>query len=354
MIAMAHRMRQTELSHDAPVNALDRVRVSWNHAHDPFNCFEHVFHSELLRTSAKRALACLGSGACAVAVRVISACSGPGAFGALAMTVIAANATPAQTQVSPPWQTLDVRGETLAQRISPPQGFHRLTAGEGSFAAWLRSLPMKPANASVLLYTGVKKARQDAHAAVIDIDVGKRDLQQCADAVMRLRAEWLWSIGAIDRIAFNYTGGGRVSYTRFAAGDRPSQDGKRWRRSAKSDKTYAGFRRYMTNVFVYAGTYSLSRELVSVPDGVTPKIGDVIIKGGFPGHAVLVVDAAENPTTGENLFLLAQSYMPAQDIHILKNPAARDGSPWYASPIVWPLVTPEWTFEQGSLKRWGH
>lgn len=46
-------------------------------------------------------------------------------------------------------------------------------------------------------------------AAVIDIDVEKRDLQQCADAVMRLRAEWLWSIGTKDRIAFNYTGGGR-------------------------------------------------------------------------------------------------------------------------------------------------
>ncbi len=161
---------------------------------------------------------------------------------------------------------------------------------------------MKPVGAAVMLFNGAKKRRQDLHAAVIDIDVVKRDLQQCADAVTRLRAEWLWSIGAKDRIAFNFTGGGRVAYSRFASGARPSEDGKRWRQKAKADQSYKGFRRYMTNVFVYAGTYSLARELKAVPGGVTPQIGDVIIKGGFPGHAVLVVDMAENASTGEKRF----------------------------------------------------
>ncbi len=55
----------------------------------------------------------------------------------------------------------------------------------------------------------------------------------------------------------------------------------------------------------------------------------MFIKGGFPGHAVLVADVAENATTGEKRFLLVQSYMPAQQMHVLKNPAAADGSPWY-------------------------
>ena len=242
--------------------------------------------------------------------------------------------------------------DTLAGRIAPPEGFVRTTAARGSFAAWLRALPMKPAAAPVLLYTGTRKPRQDVHAAVFDIDTGSRDLQQCADAVMRLRAEWLWSIGARDRIAFDYTGGGRVAYTRFARGERPDESGKTWRRGGKADQSYAGFRRYMTNVFSFAGTYSLARELKSLPDATVPEIGDVVIKGGFPGHAVLVIDAVDNPSTGERRFLLAQSYMPAQDIHVLKNPAARDGSPWYAAPIAWPLLTPEWTFPAGSLKRW--
>lgn len=266
---------------------------------------------------------------------------------------LAISAAASAEQIARPWPTAHVTSETLAQRISPPPGFERVAAAEGSFAAWLRRLPMKPAGAPVMLFNGTRKPRQDVHAAVIDIDVEKRDLQQCADAVMRLRAEWLWSTGAKDRIAFDYTGGGRVAYTRFASGARPSEDGKRWRQSGKADKSYQGFRRYMTNVFVYAGTYSLARELKDVPGGVSPEIGDVIIKGGFPGHAVLVVDMAENAATGEKRFLLAQSYMPAQDIHILKNPAAADGNPWYAAPITWPLATPEWTFDKGSLKRWG-
>lgn len=50
------------------------------------------------------------------------------------------------------------------------------------------------------------------------------------------------------------------------------------------------------------------------------KIGDVFIKGGFPGHAVMVVDIAVDESTQEKVFLLAQSYMPAQEIQILKNP----------------------------------
>ncbi len=255
-------------------------------------------------------------------------------------------------QLAHPWPHSTPQSRTLADAISTPEGFTRLPAVPQSFAGWLRRLPMKPAGSAVKLFNGAIKPRQDVHAAVIDIDTGDRDLQQCADAVMRLRAEWLWSTGANDAIAFDYTGGGRVAYTRFASGARPSESGKSWRQSGKADSTYAGFRRYMTNVFIYAGTYSLARELRDVAGGVEPEIGDVIIKGGFPGHAVLVVDKAENAATRQRRYLLAQSYMPAQDIHILKNPAAADGSPWYSAPIAWPLVTPEWTFPEGSLKRW--
>ena len=250
-----------------------------------------------------------------------------------------------------PWPTTIANADTLASRFSPPEGFERTAADPLSFAAWLRALPLKPHGSAVRLHTGAPKWRQDVHAAVVDIDTGQRDLQQCADAIMRLRAEWLWSIGAKHAIAFNYTGGGRVPYSRFARGEKPSESGKSWSRGGKADDSYAGFRRYLVGVFSYAGTYSLERELRAVPDGETPKAGDVFIKGGFPGHAVMVADVVENPRTGERRFLLMQSFMPAQDIHVLKNPAARDGSPWYAAPVSWPFVTPEWTFPAGSLKR---
>jgi hypothetical protein len=260
------------------------------------------------------------------------------AFAALAILLCAAPAWPAAA-------------EPLSGRIPPPPGFERVPAAPGSWAEWLRTLAMKPAGSPVLTHTGAPKWRQDVHAAVLDIDVGRRDLQQCADAIMRLRAEWLFAAGRTNDIAFNYTDGGRVPFSRWARGERPSPSGKSWRRSAKADGSYASFRRYMDQVFSYAGTYSLDRELKPVPAGALA-IGDVFIKGGFPGHAVLVADMAENEATGEKRFLLVQSYMPAQDIHVLKNPADAGGSPWYPAAVSWPLVTPEWRFPEGSLKRW--
>jgi hypothetical protein len=80
-------------------------------------------------------------------------------------------------------------------------------------------------------------------------------------------------------------------------------------------------------------------------------IGDIFIQGGFPGHAVLVTDIATNPRTGEKVFLLSQSYMPAQDIHILKNLNDPDLSPWYKLDFEDHLHTPEWTFYTDDLKR---
>jgi hypothetical protein len=248
--------------------------------------------------------------------------------------LLAAGIVPALAAPTYAWKPADAAPlDTLQQRFPPPPGFQRVAAAPGSFAEWLRGLPMKPSGAPVLLHTGAKKWRQDVHLGVIDIDVGTRDLQQCADAVMRLRAEWLYANGRKRDIAFNDTKGKRLRFT-----DRSRQD-------------YAGFRKYMDYVFAYAGTYSLERELVLV-DVADIRPGDVFIKGGFPGHAVLVTDVAVNPATGEKRFLLTQSYMPAQEIHVLKNPNAADGSPWYTTTFGDTLVTPEWQFTRQQLKRW--
>ena len=81
------------------------------------------------------------------------------------------------------------------------------------------------------------------------------------------------------------------------------------------------------------------------------KIGDVFIKGGSPGHCVIVVDMAENRNTGQKVFLLAQSYMPAQDIQILTNQQNDEFSPWYSNDFGDTLETPQWTFSKDELKR---
>jgi hypothetical protein len=79
--------------------------------------------------------------------------------------------------------------------------------------------------------------------------------------------------------------------------------------------------------------------------------GDVLIRGGFPGHAVIVIDVAINKG-GKKIYLLAQSYMPAQDIHVLINPVNKLLSPWYEVHDKTNIETPEYTFTKFELKRW--
>ena len=94
--------------------------------------------------------------------------------------------------------------------------------------------------------------------------------------------------------------------------------------------------------------------MLPVPKIENLDAGDVFIQGGFPGHAVIVIDVVLNTNTGDKCFLLAQSYMPAQNIHILKNKYHSELSPWYSISDLkndGRLITPEWTFELRDLKR---
>ncbi|MEM7659025.1 MAG: DUF4846 domain-containing protein [Bacteroidota bacterium] len=266
------------------------------------------------------------------------------------LCVVWANVLMAQ---QPPYHWLDIvsPGQALAQRIPPPAGYERVPAKAGSFADWLRNIPLKPGNPEVRLYNGQLKGNQSAQHSVTDLDVGKRDLQQCADATMRLRAEYLLSCGAYEQIHFNFTSGDEAAYAKWKAGYRPKISGNRvnWVRSAQPNDSYASFRKYLETVYMYAGTYSLQQEMKPIPIEEL-QAGDVFIQGGFPGHAVMVMDVVRHPETGIKRFLLAQSYMPAQDMHILRNPTDASLSPWYELPAG-SLYTPEWTFEAGDLRR---
>lgn len=243
--------------------------------------------------------------------------------------------------------------DTIAARIAPPPGHARVPAVAGSFAAWLRQLPLREAGAQVRYHDGRVKPNQGAVHAVVDIDTGSRDLQQCADAVIRLRAEYLWATGCADDIAFDFTSGHPARWAAWRDGQRPVVSGQQvaWVRSGRADSSYAAFRAYLDTVFMYAGSLSLERELAPVAEAATVQPGDVYIQGGSPGHAVLVVDVAAD-AAGRRVALLAQSFMPAQDVHVLANPA-RAGSPWFEVTADGALVTAEWTFRAGALRRFG-
>ena len=251
-----------------------------------------------------------------------------------------------------PWHESYDSTRSIVTQIAPPDGYTRQSVEAGSFAAWLRGLPLLADGTPVLLHDGQRKGRQDVHAAVIDIDIGRRDLQQCADAVMRLRAEYLYSKQQYDLITFNYTSGDHVPFSRWIDGERPVVQGNDviWKGANATGSSYSQFRRYLQQIFIYAGTASLSRELKPVHSLAEVEIGDVFIQGGFPGHAVIVLDLAMD-TAGKKMMLLAQSYMPAQNIHILVNKTDGDVSPWYDTEFGDILYTPEWTFKSTDLRR---
>jgi len=203
----------------------------------------------------------------------------------------------------------------------------------------------------VLYHNGAVKPNNEVYEAVVDLAIGSKDLHQCADAVMRLKAEYLWHQKQYDQIHFNFTNGFRVDYIKWMQGKRIKVDGNRtsWIKKTTPSNTYEDFWKYLEIIFMYAGTASLEKELISV-DINKAKIGDVLIQGGYPGHAVIIVDKAKNDSTGENIYLIAQSYMPAQEIQILKNPENEKISPWFELKEG-TIRTPEWRFRSEDLKR---
>jgi len=217
----------------------------------------------------------------------------------------------------------------IIAEIPPPDGYQRMHCAKGSFGYFLQSLSLKKDN-TVYLFNGEKKPIQTAQFAVINMSVGKENLQQCADAVMRLWAEYWWGRGDTKMISF--TDNNRKTYR------------------LKPNTTRPQFDRFLAKVFGMCGSYSLAQQLKPV-NIKEMQCGDVLIRGGFPGHAVLVVDMAEHRPTGKRMYMLAQGYMPAQDIHVLNNPM-RPSSPWYElNDTATTIYTPQFWFKKWELKR---
>lgn len=230
-------------------------------------------------------------------------------------------------------QFLNPNGNTIKTRFVVPEGFQRVISKENSFEEYLQNLPLKPHGSEVLYFDGTVKKNKNVYVAVIDVSVGKADLQQCADAVMRLRGEYLYHKKRYAEIGFSYV-----------------KDGKKRMFSQHPDKSYKGFMKFMTTTFMYANTRSLKNDL-SPKDIWSLQIGDVFIQSGNPyGHAVIVVDKIQHTKTKEIQYLLAQSYMPAQEIQILLNPKKTNSNPWYTLSNAKEIATPEWTFYAEDLR----
>ena len=241
-------------------------------------------------------------------------------------------------------------GKTIMERFLPPDGSERTAVANGSFAGYLRNLELKPYGEKVLYYDGREKSDY-AYISVIDQNITERDLQQCADAIMRLKGEYHYAKGEYDKISFNFVSGFKCDFKTWSSGRKVVLNGNNaaWAAGPNNDTSYESFRRYMDVVHSYASTISLKKQLEEI-DMMEMEIGDVFIVAGSPGHAVIVVDMAEDNMTGTRYFMLAQSYTPAQETQVLRNLSDPEISPWYILEKG-ELITPQWTFPEGSLRR---
>lgn len=228
---------------------------------------------------------------------------------------------------------------TVKERFFPPTDYEWIEEKPDSFGYFLENFKLKPYGTPILTYDGTPIATQHLHQAVFDIDTGKKDLQQCADAVIRLRAEYLFKAKKFDKIKFHFTSGDLFSWNEYKNGIRAFVNGNSvsFRETAAYDESYENFRNYLDLIFNYAGTISLHRETNSIIKNSDLKTGDILITPGSPGHVVFIAGTCINKK-GKKLFLLAQGFTPAQSIHLLSNPFEKNISPWYNLDVNSPAI----------------
>lgn len=215
-----------------------------------------------------------------------------------------------------------------------------------SWRHFLQHLPLK--NGPIVDYKGRIIPDQAKHVAIVDFDIGEGDLQQCADALIRLRAEYLFAQKAYNKIGFHFSSGHYYSWNDYCRGLRPVVRGSQLRFTTVSScpQTYGSLRKYLNIVFSYAGTASLYKELKPCNSFA---VGTVIITPGYPGHCSIIIDEARNDK-GEKIFKLAESFMPAQSIYILQNPYESEAGGWYRLKKTNTIHTASYTFRQYALR----
>jgi hypothetical protein len=231
--------------------------------------------------------------------------------------------------------------------IVPNASFTTQTFKQNTWQHFLQALPAKPG--TVVDFTGSAVENQSKHIAVLPYDVGKQDLQQCADALIRLRAEYLFTQQRFDEIKFRFTSGHLYSWSDYRQGKRPKVRGPKvtFEHNAppSTQYTYKSLRAYLDIVYAYAGTQSLAFELQQTD---SLEVGTVIIQPGSPGHCCMIMDEAVD-NIGRPVYKLVEGYTPAQSIYILKNPV--DGSPWHTLKEGYPIKTASYKFTDYRLCR---
>jgi hypothetical protein len=234
---------------------------------------------------------------------------------------------------------------TLEYHKPTPSGYSRIDIEQNSsnkdFSQWLRQIPVE-SRQSVLSYKG-RVLHQQADG-IIPISVGNRDVQQCADSILRIYGEFLWYHNKTTDWGIHFTSGDLSTWQDWSEGERfrIGKKVERYNNNVK-DKSYEQYQKWMTHAFLYAGTLSLHKDAIKVPidDDIQP--GDFFLTGGSPGHVVMILDVATkdgSPPIG----IVAQGFMPAQEFHIIKGNGRHVIDNWFALPTTeeQALTIPNW------------
>ncbi len=244
-------------------------------------------------------------------------------------------------------------GETIRQRIVTPPGYEWVNEEKNSFGEFLQNISLKPHGTKILDYEGGLISNQSEHVAVLNFDIGKKDLQQCADVVIRMRAEYLYSQGRFDDIGFHFTSGHMFKWNDFKNGYRAKvSDGNRvvFNLTERRDDSYTNFQKYLDVIYMYAGTISLNEETVVVRSDNKIEVGNILITAGSPGHVIIICGRAKDKS-GNMIYLLAQGYTPAQSMHIITNPYNGTLNPWYKISVSDKItVTARYTFLKTNIR----
>ncbi|MBD5269834.1 MAG: DUF4846 domain-containing protein [Bacteroides sp.] len=213
--------------------------------------------------------------------------------------------------------------QTVRTRYHLPAGFYRTTPSRGSWEEFLQNLPLTGKDAAPFVFNGVQREQQ-GYTSVADVDTDSLDLHHSVNAVVRLRAEYLFDSGQYDKIHFTLNNNSRCDFLKWAQEFQASDNEKKAGSNDSSKEngfSHGVFLTYLRFILAHIDQKSFLSDMEEISEE-NFGIGTVIIDSKPPYACAIVVDyikagVDKNGLNDSDAVLLAQGGILSQDIVIL-------------------------------------